>query len=150
DGIGGAVNRVDNSVIAAGSGLATVLFADNPVIRPALVDCVADQGFGVLVGIRHEILVALALDHQRVDRLKMNSGESARLPGKLGGEVQSVLVLQGEIRSELKAETRFYANHAGLASPSGDCKRRRGRCKFGLFMLSSALARRANARPAKH
>lgn len=102
---------------------AAVLLADDAVIGKAGRDGIAHQRFGVAVGVGDKILMALALDGERVDRPEVAERELAGLTGKVESEVEAVLMGRhgGGLREGQSEWSPCHAP-AALRSPSAGGK----------------------------
>jgi hypothetical protein len=89
----GAVDRVDHPVPAPGrvDQFVLVLLADEAVVGEECGEPAADQGLDLAVGLAHQVMGTLALDHEAVAPLVEAAGEAAGLAGHGfgGGEAKA-------------------------------------------------------------
>ena len=87
-----AVNRINDPIITRSAVLAAVFLTNDAVIGPLRFNGRAHQRFGVLVGVGHQVLMALAFNHEGIDGLKMAMGESAGFACHAEREVKPGLI----------------------------------------------------------
>ena len=69
-----------------------MLLADDAVVGIGLGDLAPDEQLDLAVGLRHQVLVALALDGERIEFPEKLHAELAGALGEIAGKVQTFAV----------------------------------------------------------
>ena len=105
-----------------------MFLADDAVVRISLGDLAPDEQLDLAVGLRHHVLVALALDGERIELSEKLHAELAGALGEIAGKVEAFAVaghggplpLEGFCRVGRAPRAAFIGKSRALEKSGGD------------------------------